>query len=111
MKAKIMLSALAVFTAGTMSARADAVLDWNLITANTALAPGARPGATAILDFAVVQAAIHDTVQAYDHRFETYAITLNGDGSMDAAIATAAHDILVNRFPGKSASLNATYDA
>ena len=53
----------------TTSARADAVVDWNIITGQT-IPFAARPGGAPGLDYAMVHAAIHDAVQAYDRRFE-----------------------------------------
>jgi hypothetical protein len=105
--AAITLAALTL----TTSARADAVVDWNIITGQTipfATRPGGAPG----LDYAMVHAAIHDAVQAYDRRFEPYAVEITeASGSPVAAIAKAAHDVLVARFPEKMSSLDATYDA
>jgi len=64
-----------------------------------------------MLDFAVVHAAIHDAVQAYDQRFEPYAVDVpDADGSLAAAVAKAAHDVLVNRFPGQAGALDLIYD-
>ena len=78
--------ALAGLTAVDL-ARADAVVDWNIITGQTipfATRPGGSPG----LDYAMVHAAIHDAVQAYDGRFESYAVKITGaSGSPVAAIA------------------------
>jgi len=92
-------------------ARADAVVDWNIITGQTipfATRGGGSPG----LDYAMVHAAIHDAVQAYDGRFEPYAVKIAGvSGSPVAATAAAAHDVLVNRFPAQTLSLDATYNA
>jgi hypothetical protein len=102
----------------TAFARADAVSDWNAITAQTvanAAASGTppRPAATAILDFAMVHAAVNDAVQAIEGKFEPYAISIPGaSGSSIAAAATAAHDMLVRRFPLQAAGpagLDATY--
>ena len=92
----------------------DAVEDWNLFTAQasaTATAPPtSRPGPASTLDFAMVHIAIHDSVQAYDGQFESYCIDIsNADGSPVAAIAKAAHDVLVSRFPEQAATLNTTY--
>src|SRR5688572_5401111 len=87
-------------------ARGDAVLDWNAITVQTVVA-GARPGPSGIIDFAVVQAAVHDAVQAYDGAFEAYATVIeDAEGSPAAAVAQAAHDVLVNRFPAQTAALD-----
>jgi hypothetical protein len=91
--------------------RADAVLDWSAIAAQTILA-GGRPGPTAILDFAVVHATIHDAAQAYDQSFESYASEISGaTGSPAAAIAKATRDVLVNRFPTQTAAVDAAYAA
>jgi len=99
-------------------ARADAVSDWNAITAQTvanAAVSGMppRPAATAILDFAMVQAAVNDAVQAIEGKYEPYAISIPGaSGSPIAAAAAAAHDMLASRFPlqaGGPAGLDATF--
>ena len=90
-------------------ARADAVVDWNVI-ASQAVATAARVGGSAGLDFAMVHVAIHDAVQAYDGRFQSYSIAIpEATGSPVAAIASAAHDVLVNRFPTQAASLDTAY--
>ena len=90
-------------------ARADAVLDWNAIATQTILA-GGRPGPSSFIDFAVVQATVHDAVQAYDKEFEPYATEISGaSGSPAAAIAKATRDVLVNRFPAQAGSVNTAY--
>jgi hypothetical protein len=97
------------------SAHADAVTDWNAITGQAVAAAAAagtppRPGPTSILDFAMVHAAVHDAVQAIEGKYEPYAIEIPGaTGSPVAAAATAAHDMLVNRFPAQAAGLDQTY--
>jgi len=109
MKHQLVRMAFAFILAGAVTARANAVLDWNAIAAQTILA-GPHPGATIILDFAVVQAAVHDAVQAYDRRFEAYATDIQGAaGSPVAAVASAARDVLVNRFPAQSNAVQVIY--
>jgi hypothetical protein len=91
-------------------ARADVVVDWNAIAVATA-AP-VRPGATGILDIAMVHAAVYDAVEAIDGRFRPYHVVIPGaSGSVTAAAAKAAHDVLVNRFPDPAvvASLDTAY--
>jgi hypothetical protein len=92
-------------------ARADAVADWNAITAQTvAAAVPPRPGPTAFLDFAKVHAAVYDAVQAIEGEFEPYAVPIPGaSGSPAAAAAKAAHDVLVSLFQAQAASLDTTY--
>jgi hypothetical protein len=91
---------------------ANAVVDWNAITAQavaTAVAAG-RPNPATILDFTMVHVAIHDAVQAYDGHFEPYHTQIsNATGSPVAAIAKAAHDVLVNRLPAQTESLDDQY--
>jgi hypothetical protein len=88
---------------------ADAVVDWNAIAAQ-AIGAGARPGPAGILDFAMVQAAVYDAVEAIDRRFKPYHVTIPGaSGSPAAATAKAAHDVLVNRYPDQAATLDTTY--
>jgi hypothetical protein len=104
-----LITALAFTIAGVIQARADAVLDWNAIAAQTMFAAG-RPGPSVVLDLAIVQAAVHDAVQAYDKTYEPYATDITGaSGSPDAAVAKATRDILVNRFPTQAASVDAAY--
>src|SRR6478609_1751130 len=103
--------AIAMMLVGANTARAEAVMDWNAIAATTIFAAG-RPGPSAVIDLAVVQAAVHDAVQAYDKTFEPYATDISGaSGSPDAAVAKATHDILVNRFssPAQVAAVDAAY--
>lgn len=95
----------------TGTVHADAVTDWNAIAVQ-ALATSAppRPGPVAFLDLAIVQAAVHDAIQAIDGRFEPYQTSLPGaTGSPGAAAASAAHAVLVNILPGQAASLDTTY--
>jgi hypothetical protein len=107
--------ALGVFASLSSSAvaRADSVTDWNvnaLQTVVAAMPPRAAP--VFFLDMAAVHTAIHDAVQAYQGRFETFASDIPGAaGSIDAAVAKAAHDVLANRFPAQAATLLGLYEA
>lgn len=93
----------------TDAVRADVVTDWNLIATQTALP--VRPGPSAMLDLAMVQVAMHDAIQAYEGRFESYGPAIpNASGSPVAAAATAAHDVLVARFPLSAATLDSLLD-
>ncbi len=88
---------------------ADVVTDWNAIAAQTAIP--VRPGPSAILDMAMVHAAMHDAIQAFQGRFELYGAAIpNASGSPVAAAARAAHDVLVARFPSQSGILDTLLD-
>jgi len=106
-----------------LGVRADAVTDWNAIAVNATLgcpaappcpAPppfAARPGPSAVLDFAVVHGAIYDAVQAIERDYQPYCGDIPGaSGRTDAAVAKAAHDVLVNRFPAQTGALDLIYD-
>lgn len=87
---------------------ADAVTYWNGI-AQPAIAAG-RPGAPGALDSALVQIAVHDAVQALDKRFEPYHVIIkDAKGSQSAAVAAAAHDVLVGLYPDQTNALNISY--
>jgi hypothetical protein len=87
---------------------ADAVVDWNEI-AQQAIVVG-RPGPPGALDSALVQIAVHDAVQAIDKRYEPYHVEIKGaKGSRSAAVAAAAHDVLVGLYPAQIATLDTAY--
>jgi hypothetical protein len=92
-------------------AHADVVTDWDAITVQTIVNAGVlRPSSTGSLDWAMVHVAVHDAVQSYENRFEPYLQLVPGaSGSPIAAVAAAAHDILVHQFPAQTASLDTTY--
>jgi hypothetical protein len=91
-------------------ARADVVTDWNTIAVNTTNAAN-RPAPAWLLDVVMVHIAMHDAVQAYQHRFETYNEPIQGaSGSIVVAAARAARDVLVHRFPAEAGTINTTYE-
>ena len=92
------------------SAQADPVTYWNGVTVSVVSAE--RGGPPGLLDIALVQAAVHDAVQAIEGRYQPYHYTNPaqlGVGSPAAAVAAAAHRVLVLLYPGRAASLDATY--
>jgi hypothetical protein len=95
-------------------AAADPILDWNDIAAQaltTALAAGRPGGGASTLDFAMVHVAIFDAVESIRGRFEPYYLSVPGaSGSPEAAVAKAAHDVLLNLFPTQLAFLDKAYD-
>jgi hypothetical protein len=91
-------------------AAADPITELNAIAADTIFGGGRPAGASPLLDFAMVHAAIHDAVQAYEKRFQPYAVHIrDASGSRVAAAAAAARDVLVNRFPLQTATIQAKY--
>jgi hypothetical protein len=92
----IMVGSLAVAT----PASAEVVADWSALTIQVTGAnqPNRPPGPFGTIDQAIVHIAMHDAVQAYQRRFRTYNAPIpDASGSMVAAVAKAAHDVLVSR--------------
>jgi hypothetical protein len=85
---------LACFALSPSPVLADVVTDWNAIALQTVFsAVPPRPGPSGILDLAMVQAAVHDAIQAFQKRFEPYAVSIpDASGSPVAAAAVAAHE-------------------
>ncbi len=98
---------------GVAPASADAVVDWNEITVQAATV--GRPGPIAIVDIALVQVAVHDAVQALDRQYEPYHAEIDtgpgarSRGRRSAAIAAAAHDVLIGMYPAQAATLDTAY--
>lgn len=88
------------------------VLEWNLLASNAAVAAG-QNSVLQTRTFAMVQAAVHDALNAIDGRYELYvrASILPIGGSPEVAVATAAHDVLIALLPSQSGSLDAAYAA
>jgi len=95
-------------------ARADTVLDWNIHASNAIITVGVQPPPRAFIRLAMVHLAIYDAVNAIEGQpFERYvsAPPVTRPASADAAVAAAAHDILVALFPAQAADLDAKYAA
>jgi hypothetical protein len=94
-----------------IQAKAEAVSDWNLIGLNV-MTNVARPGAAAAVDFAYMNAAIYDAVNAIDGRYSVYAVRPNTSpvGALpEAAVAAAAYTVLKALFPSQQAFLDSNY--
>jgi hypothetical protein len=81
---------------------ADVVLDWNAHAAQAIVTVGGQVPPRALVRLAMVHLAIYDAVNAIQGQpFEAYlaAPPVNRPASVDAAAATAAHDVLVALFP------------
>jgi hypothetical protein len=95
----------------------NVVTDWNQIAVTTALAgnsiiPPNSPNGMALY-LAYVHLAIHDAVNAIEHRFKPYghAIAAPAGASPEAAVVAAAYSTLLYHFPNQSAALTAQYNA
>ena len=104
--AALIVPAVPPLAGGTaVAATPSAVRDWNLHAANalintpTATIPGAgQTPPVSLLHLAMVQGAVYDAVNAIDGGHQPYLDDLpvaSPSASQDAAVATAAHDVLV----------------
>jgi hypothetical protein len=75
---------------------ADAVTDWNANAGKAAIA-GCIDGFHESWMYGMMHIAIHDALNAINRRFQPYVLDIQGPSgaSLDAAVATAAHDVVV----------------
>ena len=93
------------------SSERRAVADWSLIAQNV-IAARRFPGEAAVF-MGIVHAAIYDVVVAIEGGYRPYAITptVPPNTSLEAAVATAVHRVLVARFGDQQSTLDALEDA
>src|SRR5271163_4141668 len=89
-------------------AKADPVLDWNVIAIDTAVANGQNPFAQARFA-AIVQVAVFEAVNAITGDYRPYigSITAPPGASGDAAAVEAAYRVLSTYFPASASTLDA----
>ena len=97
---------MATLLLGPAVAKADAVLDWNLIAVNTAIANGQSPFAQARYA-AIVQLAVFEAVNAITGDYRPYlgSIVAPHGASADAAAIEAAYRVLSTYFPASASTL------
>ena len=89
--------------------RADEVSKWNEVATKASLDSGlCGPAGIPLFEsrvYALTFAAVHDALNRVDRRYSTYVATsqLAPGASPAAAVATAAHDVLVDQFNRLSA--------
>src|ERR1700722_8190573 len=98
---------MATLLLGSAVAKADAVLDWNLIAINTAIANGANPFAQARYA-AIVQLAVFEAVNSITGDYRPYlgSIVAPHGASADAAAIQAAYRVLSTYFPASASTLS-----
>jgi hypothetical protein len=95
-----------------VTAQADAVLQWNEIAVNTAIANGQNPFVQARTG-AIVSLAVFEAVNAITQEYEPYlgTVTAPSAASVDAAVAAATYRVLVTFFGGNAATVTALNNA
>jgi|SRR5579859_292812 len=94
------------------SADVAAIITWNNIALHSAVvvAKQFQPQSYVYISFA--QAAVYDAVDAIEGGYQPYHYRLpkrEPNASVEAAVATAAHDVLVHYFPAQQAALDADW--
>jgi hypothetical protein len=102
----------AILLFGSAVAKADAVLDWNVIAVNTAVANGQNPFAQARYG-AIVQLAVFEAVNAITGDYQPYLGTIPAPpgACAEAAAVEAAYRVLSTYFPGSASTLDAALAA
>ena len=99
---------IATLLLGAAVAKADAVLDWNAIAVNTAIANGQNPFAQARYA-AIVQLAVFEAVNSITADYRPYLGTIVAPhgASAHAAAIEAAYRVLSTYFPSSALTLDA----
>jgi len=94
----------------TAASSENAVVYWSGVAAS-AIVVGRAPASSAVLG-GMVHGAMYDAVAAVEGGLEPFAtrVTSPPGASADAAVAQAAHDVLVARVPGQAGPVQIAYD-
>ena len=109
--ARILLASALIVSCVPLTAQADVVTEWNVIALNaTAIPPNSVLQSRTL---AMVHAAIYDAARAIDQKHPAYAIDLKAsrEASVDAAIAAAAHGVLIRLAPVQRPALDDALNA
>ena len=89
------------------------IRDWNATMVATVVVDAGKANAEAFMWFGFVQAAVYNAVEGITENYELYRWDKEGpeDASPEAAAAAAAHDVLLEYFPGSKARLDAQLTA
>jgi hypothetical protein len=106
---RVILLSTALSVIVTVSARADVVTHWNEVATTAAVQIAAGSAQSRVC--AMAHVAIHDALNTIDRRYRPYAFhgRTDEDASPEAAVAAAAHDVLVHEIPIMQGFLDAAY--
>src|SRR5512143_678895 len=88
--------------------RPDSVVHWNAIALNASITVGKQNIPQSQVYLARVQAAVYNAVVAIEGQYQPYKSSLapRPGASVDAAVAAAAHAVLVHDFPAQQGDLD-----
>lgn len=98
-----------LLAASVTLARADVIMDWNA-KADAIAAEKQIPPAPHSRALSMMHVAMFEAINAIDHRYAPYKLSLSADRSTsrEAAAAVAAHDVLLSIYPDLKPDLDAT---
>lgn len=91
----------------------EPVVQWNLHAVDALVTRGGQPPQQAVVHLAMVHGAVFDAVNAIDGGRQGYLLapaSSRRDGDVRAAVATAAHGVLVALVPAQQATLDQQYE-
>ena len=102
-----------VSTARPAGAHSNAALEWNAIATRAFLPTQGTDPLSQSRAYAMLHAAIHDALNAIRQRYEFYTpgLIVTPGASPDAAVAAAAHDVLVALIPTQLTLIEEAYVA
>ncbi len=88
-----------------------AVIAWNGIAQRAAIQVAKQFQTQSMIYISFAQAAVYDAVVAIEGGYQPYKLNLgqHPNASVDAAVAAAAHDVLVHYFPAQQAALDTDF--
>ena len=90
----------------------NAVVFWNTVADNSVAVVGGKSPQQGSIEVAIVQTAVYDAVNAIcGYPFSAYAVTpdVQAPALTEAAVASAAHDVLIALYPGQAGALDQRY--
>lgn len=102
-----------VIAAPPVATTGAAVIQWNEIAQRAAIKEAKQFQTQSMIYISFVQAAVYDALVAIYGGYQSYKLNLapRPSASADAAIAAAAHDVLVHYLPAQQAALDADYSS
>ena len=99
------------FWSGAAVADSNAALDWNAVATEAFLPTQGTDPVNQSRAYSMLHAAIHDALNAIEQRYEFYTpgMSVMPNASADAAVAAAAHAVLVALIPAQQAFIDAEY--
>lgn len=94
---------------GQSGSTTNAVVFWNAVADNSIAVVGGKSPQQGSIEVAIVQTAVYDAVNAIcGYPYTAYAVKpdVQGPASAEAAVAAAAHNVLIGLYPDQAAAVD-----